>query len=88
MNSTRNIQFGEEELNAFEIGFKSSLMDGLARLNASAYYNDYKDFQAFTIVSLATNVVSAPDAESIGFETELFLLPRLDGPGRGFRPFL
>ena len=67
--------FGEEELNAFEIGFKSTLMDGLARLNASAYYNDYKDFQAFTIVSLATNVVSAPDAESIGFETELFLTP-------------
>ena len=67
--------FGEEELNAFEVGFKSSLMDGLARFNASAYYNDYKDFQAFTIVSLATNVVSAPDAESIGFETELFLTP-------------
>ena len=67
--------FGEEELNAFEVGFKSTLMDGLARLNASAYYNDYKDFQAFTIVSLATNVVSAPDAESVGFEAELFVTP-------------
>ena len=62
-------------MNAFEVGFKSTLMDGLARFNASAYYNDYKDFQAFTIVSLATNVVGAPDAESIGFETELFLTP-------------
>ena len=67
--------FNEEELNAFELGFKSSLMDGLARLNVSAYYNDYKDFQAFTIVGLATNVVSAPDAESIGFEAELFVSP-------------
>lgn len=68
-------QFPEEELNAFEVGFKSSLMGGLARLNVSGYYNDYKDFQAFTIVGLATNVVSAPDAESLGFEAELFLTP-------------
>ena len=64
--------FGEEELNAFEVGFKSSLLDGLARLNVSGYYNDYKDFQAFTIVGLATNVVSAPDAKSKGLEAELF----------------
>ena len=68
-------QFGEEELNALELGFKSSLLDGLARLNVAAYYNDYKDFQAFTIVGLATNVVSAPDAESVGFEAELFVTP-------------
>lgn len=67
--------FDEEELNAFEAGFKASLLDGLARLNVSAYYNDYRDFQAFTIVSLATNVVSAPDAESVGFEAELFVTP-------------
>ena len=67
--------FAEEELDAFELGFKSSLMDGLARLNVSAYYNNYKDFQAFTIVGLATNVISAPDAESLGFEAELFVTP-------------
>ena len=68
-------QFNEEELNAFELGFKSSLFDGRARLNVSAYYNDYKDFQAFTIVGLATNVVSAPDAESMGLEAELYVTP-------------
>ncbi len=68
-------QFNEEELNAFELGLKSSLFDGQARLNVSAYYNDYKDFQAFTIVGLATNVVSAPDAESMGLEAELFVTP-------------
>ena len=68
-------QFNEEELNAFELGLKSSLFDGRARLNVSAYYNDYKDFQAFTIVGLATNVVSAPDTESMGFEAELYVTP-------------
>lgn len=67
--------FDEEKLDAFEIGFKSSLFDGLARLNVAAYYNNYKDFQAFSILGLATNVVSAPDAESIGFEAELILNP-------------
>lgn len=67
--------FGEEELDAFEIGFKSSLAGGLARLNVAAYYNNYKDFQAFSILGLATNVVSAPDAESIGIEAELTLNP-------------
>jgi iron complex outermembrane recepter protein len=73
-------QFGfqEEQVDAFEVGFKASLADGLARLNVAAYYNDYKDFQAFTILGLATNVVSAPDADSIGFEAELTLNP-LDG---------
>ena len=67
--------FAEEQLDAFEFGFKSTMMDGLARLNVSAYYNNYKDFQAFTIVGLATNVASAPDAESIGVEAELFVSP-------------
>jgi iron complex outermembrane receptor protein len=67
--------FQEEDIDAFEIGFKSSLADGLARLNVAAYYNDYKDFQAFSIFGLATNVVSAPDAKSYGFEAELTLNP-------------
>ena len=67
--------FQEEELDAFEIGFKATLLDGLARLNVAAYYNDYKDFQAFSIVGLATNVVSAPDAKSVGFEAELYATP-------------
>ena len=67
--------FQEEDVDAFEIGFKSSLAGGLARLNVAAYYNNYKDFQAFSIFGLATNVVSAPDAKSIGFEAELTLNP-------------
>ncbi|NKB38477.1 MAG: TonB-dependent receptor plug domain-containing protein [Gammaproteobacteria bacterium] len=68
-------RFNEEELDAFELGFKSTLMDGLARLNVALYYNDYKDYQAFDIIGLATNVVSAPDAKNYGFEAELFASP-------------
>ena len=70
-----NMVFSEEELNAFELGFKSTLLDGLARFNVSVYYNDYKNYQAFDIIGLATNVVSAPDAKNYGFEAELFASP-------------
>ncbi len=70
-----NMLFSEEELDAFEVGFKSTLLDGLARFNVSVYYNDYKNYQAFDIIGLATNVVSAPDAKNYGFEAELFASP-------------
>src|SRR5690606_33055252 len=34
-----------EELNAYSIGFKSELFDRRLRLNAEAYYYDYKNIQ-------------------------------------------
>jgi len=37
--------FGPEKLDAYEVGAKSTLWDGRARLNLSAFYNDYKDIQ-------------------------------------------
>lgn len=68
------IPFDEEKLMAYELGFKSSLFDGRARLNASVYYYDYNDFQAFSFEGL-TNVVSNKNAEVIGFEAELVTNP-------------
>ncbi len=65
-----NMQFDKEKLDAFEGGFKASLFGGLARLNASAFYYDYKDYQAFQILGLTTFIFNA-DAESHGFEIEL-----------------
>lgn len=65
-----NMQFGEEKLDAYEVGFKASLFGGLARLNASAFYYDYADYQAFQILGLTTFIVNS-DAESHGFEVEL-----------------
>ena len=68
------MEFGEETLDAFEIGFKSTLANGLVRLNGAAYYYDYKDFQAFRIVGLSTFIFNA-DAENKGFELELQAAP-------------
>lgn len=68
------MQFDEEVLNAYEIGFKWTFADGLARLNGAAYYYDYQDYQAFALESLTTYVFNT-DAESYGMELELQASP-------------
>ncbi len=68
------IRHDEEVLTSFELGLKMDLADGLARLNATTYYYDYDDYQAFTF-SDGTPSVSNADATNIGAEIELILLP-------------
>ncbi len=72
-----NMRFDEEKLDAYEGGFKMSLFDGLARLNGSGYYYDYRDYQAFQIIGLTTFLFNA-DAETYGFELEFQASP-IDG---------
>lgn len=71
------MRFDEETLYAYEVGFKSTLFNGLATLNGAGFYYDYKDFQAFRIVGLSTFIFNA-DAESYGGELDLQAQP-LDG---------
>ena len=66
--------FDEETLDAYEIGFKTELWDGLARLNGAMYYYDYKDYQAFNLESLTLYVFNT-DAVNQGFELELQTSP-------------
>lgn len=66
--------FDEEVLNAYEVGFKWTFADGLARLNGAMFYYDYNDYQAFALESLTTYVFNT-DAESAGFELELQASP-------------
>ena len=68
------MSYDPEQLDAFEVGFKSRLADGLAILNGAAYYYDYKDYQAFQIIFLDT-ITSNADAESYGFELDLQATP-------------
>ncbi|NIB40175.1 TonB-dependent receptor [Pseudomaricurvus alkylphenolicus] len=68
------MKFDEEVLNAYEIGFKTTLFDGLARLNGAAYYYDYNDYQAFRLEGL-TQYVFNTDAEVKGWELELQATP-------------
>lgn len=68
------IPFDPETLNAFELGMKSNLAGGMAMLNLSAFYYDYKDYQAFAQLGPVQTVVNQ-DAEAMGLEAELNARP-------------
>ncbi|MFT4253846.1 MAG: TonB-dependent receptor, partial [Caulobacter sp.] len=66
--------FAPEYVNAFEIGTKNTLADGMLRLNATAFYYDYTDYQVSQIVdriSLNENF----DARTWGVELETIFRP-------------
>ena len=67
-------QTEEEVADTFEFGVKTDLMDGQLRLNATAFFTDYTDFQiASTINASEYNFNS--DAEISGAEFEITYLP-------------
>lgn len=75
----QTVAFDEETLTAYEVGLKTRLWDGLGRLNVSAFYYDYKDFQAFQFSNLG-QILFNTDATVSGGEIELVVSPtdRLD----------
>lgn len=72
--TVEDIPFDEEKLLAYEVGFKSTLFDGNTRFNASIFYYDYQDYQAFSFEGLS-NVVSNKDATIYGLDAELVTNP-------------
>ena len=67
-----DIPVDQEELTSYEIGFKSELADGLARLNGAAFYYQYDDYQAFLFDSVSlSNFLFNNDATVLGAELEL-----------------
>lgn len=72
--ATSAIPYGPETLLAYEVGTKLTFWDGKARLNASAYYYDYKNYQAYSSRGLTTFVLNKP-AQNYGVEAALTLKP-------------
>ena len=68
------MSYDPEQLDAFEVGFKSRQLDGLMIFNGAFYYYDYKDYQAFQIIGIDTITTNA-DADSYGGELELQVTP-------------
>ena len=66
--------YDEEILLAYEAGFKSTIMDGRARVNGSFFYYDYSDYQVFQFIGTSGAVYNA-DAEYYGGEVEVFANP-------------
>ena len=79
-NTTLQLQpIREEVLTAYEVGIKSTLADGRAQLNASAFYYDYEDKQeqdgAVTFVGIISGTTNVPESEVIGAEVDLTWAP-------------
>jgi len=62
--------FDEEEIDAFEVGYKTNLLDGTLNLFLTAFYYDYTNLQVFTSRVSTAFVVNAPEAEVYGLELE------------------
>jgi iron complex outermembrane receptor protein len=71
------IPYGEETLTAYEAGFKSTVADGRTRINGSAFYYDYQDYQAF-VFARTSGIIRNADATVKGAELEVASRP-VDG---------
>ncbi len=69
-----NLKHDEEVLLAYEVGYKTTFLDGRARLNSSVFYYDYDDYQTFSFITLTPQVANS-DASAYGGEVELALAP-------------
>jgi iron complex outermembrane receptor protein len=73
-DAATGLEFGGEVLKSYEGGFKATLFDGRARLNASVFHYDYEDFQSFSQQGPNLAVFNT-DATNTGAEVELTLNP-------------
>ena len=65
-----NAFFAPEFVDSFELGVKTTLLDGALRINAAGFYYDYADFQQSQIVNVTSKNVNA-DAEITGLELDV-----------------
>tara|TARA_R110002110_G_scaffold43803_3_gene135695 strand:- start:6811 stop:7917 length:1107 start_codon:yes stop_codon:yes gene_type:complete len=73
--------YDPEEVDAWELGFKSRLLDDRLQLNAAVFYNDETDLQlsVFTSGSSAATVIrNAGEAVKQGVELEVLFQPTAD----------
>lgn len=65
-----DIPYDEEVLLAYEVGLKSTILDGKARFNAAVFYYDYNDYQASRWTGF-DNLITNNDATIYGFEFDI-----------------
>lgn len=76
--------YDDELVNAYEVGLKSQLMDGLLTANFATFFYDYQELQVYTLVVdpntnlTVQNFTNASNAEVKGLEAELMASP-IDG---------
>jgi iron complex outermembrane recepter protein len=75
-NTTQQLKpYSEEELTSYEVGAKSTLLDGSMQLNAAAFFYDYEDKQeqdsAVTFVGNISGLTNVPESEIYGAEVDM-----------------
>ena len=74
--STATPEYEEENIVAYELGYKGTLYDGRVQLNSSIYVYQYDDIhtiisQSGGLLGTSTNVVNAPEARTFGWEGDV-----------------
>lgn len=70
-----NPPFDPEKLDAYEIGFKGSTVDGTFSLNTAAFYYDYSNLQFEVNTGTSTITQNATSTEIKGFELDATIRP-------------
>jgi iron complex outermembrane recepter protein len=74
-NAVSNLsEFEPEKIKAYEVGLKSTMLDGRLQLNSAAFWYDYTDLQTRVIDPITSTVFNA-DTELRGLELEGRMLP-------------
>ena len=67
--------FLSEEVDAYEIGLKSRLIDDAVTLNVAAFYEEFTNFQVLEFTGTAFQTFNVPVARSTGLEIESVIRP-------------
>ncbi len=65
-------RFDSEEVDAYELGLKSKLLDNRLTLNVAAFLMDFSDFQVLEFTGAQFQTFNVPKAETKGVEIEAF----------------
>ncbi|MFN4287967.1 MAG: TonB-dependent receptor [Brevundimonas sp.] len=71
--------FPAETADSWELGFKSTLMNGTLLFNATAFWQTFSDFQLNTFLGTAFVVESIPEVESRGVDIETIWFTPVQG---------
>ena len=65
-------RFNSEEIDSYEIGLKSTILDGRGRANFALFYNELSNFQVLEFTGTQFQTFNVDDVTAKGIEAELF----------------
>ncbi|MBN8552791.1 MAG: TonB-dependent receptor [Caulobacterales bacterium] len=74
-----SLMFPAETVDSYELGLKSTLLDGSMLFNATAFHQTFSDFQLNTFLGTAFVVESVPEVTSVGVDLDMIWFTPVDG---------